>query len=311
MDRDHVGTSMFRSRGENLRSVYILLFLNIAFFLLQHQDGEKFSRLFTFDGHAVAGGELWRLFTYQFVQAGQVGLLPIPPVVTLFLNLVLLTLMGLAVEEEWGTFHFINFYLLSTLGTAVVAGWLHTPLLGSFFINFTLLFVYASIYRDQTFYLFVALPIRVTFLAWLAFAALLLGAIFGSRGNLAALLGAVCGYAYFLWQRSRPATEAPRGFAPPPDEDTSIMIATRNLTRVSAVKKALSTGADADIDRLIGISEREVVRGVNICSPVDYKPENSDRYCVRCEGFAECTARHLRLNRPKRIEPTIEPLTET
>jgi hypothetical protein len=83
------------------------------------------------------------------------------------------------------------------------------------------------------------------------------------------------------------------------------------VTRVSAVKKALATGADADIDRLIGLAEREIVRGVNICSPVDYKPENSDRYCVRCEGFAECTARHLRLNRPKRIEPTIEPLTET
>ena len=311
MDHDHVGTSMFRSRGENLRSVYILLFLNIAFFLLQHQDGEKFARLFTFDWTAVAHGEIWRLFTYQFVQAGQVGLLPIPPVVTLFLNLVLLTLMGLAVEEEWGTFHFINFYLLSTLGTAAVAGWLHTPLLGSFFINFTLLFVYASIYRDQTFYLFVALPIRVTFLAWLAFAALLIGTMFGSRSNLAALLGAVCGYAYFLWQRARPSTEVPRGFAPPPDEDASIMIATRNLTRVSAVKKALATGADADIDRLIGLAEREIVRGVNICSPVDYKPENSDRYCVRCEGFAECTARHLRLNRPKRIEPTIEPLTET
>ena len=166
---------MFRSRGENLRSIYILLFLNIAFFLLQHQDGEKFARLFSFDGHAVANGEVWRLFTYQFVQAGQVGLLPIPPVLTLFLNLVLLTLMGLAVEEEWGTFHFLKFYLLSTLSTAAVAAFFHTPLLGSFFINFTLLFVYASIYREQTFYLFVALPIRVTLLAWLAFAALLVG----------------------------------------------------------------------------------------------------------------------------------------
>jgi membrane associated rhomboid family serine protease len=311
MDRDDVRTFMFRSRGENLRSVYILLFLNIAFFLLQYQDGEKFARLFAFNWRSVADGEIWRLFTYQFVQAGQVGLLPIPPVVTLFLNLVLLTLMGLAVEEEWGTFHFINFYLLSTLGTAAVAGWLHTPLLGSYFINFTLLFVYASIFREQTFYLFVALPIRVTFLAWLAFAALLLGAIFGSRGNLAALLGAVFGYAFFLWQRARPVGEAPRGFAPAANEDSSVMIATRNLTRVSAVKRALTTGADADIDRLIGISEREIVRGVNICPPVDYKPEHSDRYCVRCEGFAECTARHLRLNRPKRIEPTIEPVTET
>src|SRR6266566_6197846 len=158
MDHDHVGTSMFRSRGENLRSVYILLFLNIAFFLLQHQDGEKFARLFSFDGHAVANGEVWRLFTYQFVQAGQVGLLPIPPVLTLFLNLVLLTLMGLAVEEEWGTFHFVNFYLISTLATAGVAAYVDTPLLGSFFINFTLLFVYATLYREQTFYLLI-LPI--------------------------------------------------------------------------------------------------------------------------------------------------------
>jgi membrane associated rhomboid family serine protease len=313
MDREDVRTIMFRSRGENLRSIYILLFLNIAFFLLQHQDGEKFARLFSFDGHAVANGELWRLFTYQFVQAGQVGLLPIPPVLTLFLNLVLLTLMGMAVEEEWGTFHFLNFYLLSTLSTAAVAAFFHTPLLGSFFINFTLLFVYASIYRNQTFYLFVALPIRVTFLAWLAFAALLVGAIFGSRGNLAALLGAGAGYAYFLWQRSPVETSAaPRGFAPAPQDDGSALIAvTRNLARVVAMKKALTTGADSDIDRLIGIAEREIVRGVNICPPVDYKPEHSDRYCVRCEGFAECTARHLRLNRPKRIEPTAEPVTET
>ena len=41
-----------------------------------------------------------------------------------------------------------------------------------------------------------------------------------------------------------------------------------------------------------------VIAGVNICEPVDYKPEHSDRYCIRCEGFAECTARHLRINRP-------------
>jgi hypothetical protein len=49
---------------------------------------------------------------------------------------------------------------------------------------------------------------------------------------------------------------------------------------------------------LIKLAEREIVSGVNICSPGDFKPEHSDRYCVRCEGFAECTVRHLRMNRP-------------
>jgi len=50
---------------------------------------------------------------------------------------------------------------------------------------------------------------------------------------------------------------------------------------------------------------------VNICPPVDYKPEDSDRYCVRCEGFAECTARHLRLNRPVPVPAASEAVTES
>src|SRR5579859_2225716 len=239
---------MFRSRGENLRSIYIFLFLNIAFFLLQHQDGQKFAQMFAFDASAVGRGEVWRLFTYQFVQAGKVGLLSIPPVVTLFLNLVLLTLMGMGVEEEWGTFHFVMFYFISTLTTAGVAAYFAIPLLGSFFVNFTLLFVYAALNRDQTFYLSMFVPIRVTFLAWLALAALLAGVFFGSRSNLAALIGAAAGFVYYLTQRA-PGVAAPKAFSEA-EEDRAMMVATRNVARVAAVKKALSTGADLDIDRL-------------------------------------------------------------
>ncbi|HSY51903.1 MAG TPA: rhomboid family intramembrane serine protease [Thermoanaerobaculia bacterium] len=294
---------MFRSRGENLRSTYILLFLNVAFFMLQFQDGQKFAHLFGFDRNAVATGQIWRLFTYQFAQAGHVGLFTIPPILTLFLNLVLLALMGFAVEEQWGTGNFLRFYLMSTLTTALVAAWFNTPLMGSFFINFTLLFVYAALNRDQTFYLSTILPIRVTFLAWLALAALLTGVFLGSKANLAALAGAVVGFGYYISQRVRVLAVASRDFGPVPprleSEDAAVIAATRNITRVAAVKRALTTGSDSDIRRLIDLAEREKVSGVNICEPVDFKPEHSDRYCIRCEGFAECTARHLRLNRPK------------
>jgi membrane associated rhomboid family serine protease len=298
---------MFRSRGENLRSTYVLLFLNVVFFLLQNQDGAKFASLFGFDRDGVAAGQVWRLFTYQFAQTSHVGLFSIPPVLTLFLNLVLLSLMGLAVEEEWGTGHFLRFYLMSTLTTALVAAWFNTPLLGSFFINFTLLFVYAALNRDQTFYLSTILPIRVTFLAWLALAALLTGVFFGSKANLAALAGAVMGFAYYVSQRVRVLAALPGALAPVPREgeaDRAVITATRNVTRVAAMKKAIETGSHTDIDRLINLSEREAVTGVNICQPTDFKPDHSDRYCIRCEGFAECTARHLRLNRPSVIVPT-------
>ncbi|MEA2164234.1 MAG: hypothetical protein QOK37_2361 [Thermoanaerobaculia bacterium] len=313
--RGYSRTVMFRSRGENLRSTYVLLFLNVAFFLLQYQDGEKFARLFGFDRDGVAAGQIWRLFTYQFAQTSHVGLLSIPPVLTLFLNLVLLSLMGFAVEEAWGTAHFLRFYLLSTLGTALVAAWFNTPLLGSFFINFTLLFVYAALNRDQTFSLSTILPIRVTFLAWMALAALLTGVFFGSKANLSALAGAVTGFGYFVSQRIRIVAVLPGGAAPVErdgDTDRAVVLATRNVTRVTAMKKAIATGSHADIDRLIHLAEREAVAGVNICPPTDFKPEHSDRYCVRCEGFAECTARHLRLNRPNVvIAPAVAAPVET
>src|SRR6266498_3822998 len=290
---------MFRSRGENLRSVYILLFLNVALYFLQHQDAEKFARLFTFNWDAVLQGEVWRLFTYQFVQASKIGALSIPPVITLFLNLVLLSLMGMAVEEAWGTRHFLTFFAISTLGSAATAAYLGVPLLGSYFINFTLLFVYASLNRNQTFYLSVAIPVRVTFLALLALAALLVGVFFGNASNIAALAGAVAAFLYYASQRVRaPALPAPSGFAPAAEESDPLQAVTRNIARSVAMKKALAIGADSDIDRLIAASESDAVAGVNICAPVDFKPEHSDRYCVRCEGFAECSARHLRLNRP-------------
>jgi membrane associated rhomboid family serine protease len=296
---------MFRSRGENLRSVYILLFLNVAFFFLQHQDAEKFARLFTFDWSAVLHGEAWRVFTYQFVQASRIGAISIPPVVTLFLNLVLLSLMGMAVEDAWGTRHFLTLFALSTLGSAGAAAYLGVPLLGSYFINFTLLFVYAALNRDQTFYLSTAIPVRVTFLALLALGALLVGVFFGNAANIAALAGAVAAFVYYLSQRvRRPPATAPRGFAPAAEDADPLALVTRNVTRVTAMKKALAMRSDSDIERLIAVNEKEIVAGVNICAPLDFKPEHPDRYCIRCEGFAECSVRHLRLNRAAATAPS-------
>jgi hypothetical protein len=44
---------MFRSRSENLRSIYVLLFANFAMFLLQYQDPERYARLFCFDRDSI------------------------------------------------------------------------------------------------------------------------------------------------------------------------------------------------------------------------------------------------------------------
>jgi membrane associated rhomboid family serine protease len=284
---------MLRKRGENLRSVYVFLFLNVAFFFLEYQDAKKFATLFSFDRASFAAGQYWRLLTYQFTQAGQ-GWFFFPKPLILFFTLLILYLMGSTVEEEWGTVNFLIFFLISTVVSAVLASWLDVPLLGSYFVNYTLLFVYASMFPDQTFYLFAIVPIRVRWLAYLAGGLLLYGAFLGGPANIAVLGGALAGYAFYLLHRGsvpRAVQSETPGEAKPRAAE---MTAVRNAGRFVAIKKALAGGPQSEIDRLVALCDSEIVRPVNICPPVDYKPENSDGYCIRCEGFAECSARYLR-----------------
>ena len=298
---------MFRRRGENLHSIYIFLFLNVAFFFLEYQDPARFARLFTFDRASFFGGQFWRIVTYQFAQAGQ-GWSFIPIYVVFFFTLVVAYMFGAALEEEWGSANFIAFFLVSSLATALIAAWLGIGLLGSYFVRSTLLFVYASVFPEQTLYLFAVIPIRVRWLAYIAAGMLIYGSVMGATANVPVLGGAIVGYVFFLLHRV-PAAAIAKEAAERPKTVTD-MPAVHNAARFVAIKKAIANHNDADIDRLITLCEREIVRGVNICPPADYKPEHLDGYCIRCEGFAECSARYLRLNRTKVAEapPAHSPL---
>jgi membrane associated rhomboid family serine protease len=297
---------MFRSRGENLRSVYVLCFLNVAFFLLEHQDSEKYARLFSFRWNAVKAGEWWRLVTWQFTQAGD----GVFEALALFVTLLLLYMMGSALEEEWGTFHFVMLFTLSTAASVGVAAWLGIPLLATYFVYFTLLFVYASAFPQQTFYLFGAIPLRVRLIAVFLLAILIYGAIDGAPSNIAALAGAAVGYLYYVSQRIRirfvtvEEEQQQQSDVPPVRIDTT---AIQNGARYAAVKQALARRNDTDIDHVLAQCERDTVKGVNICPSADYKPENADGYCIRCEGFAECTARYLKANRPESVATAAAP----
>lgn len=295
---------MFRSRGENLRSVFVLLFLNVAFFLLEHQDAATYARLFSFDRDAVMGGELWRVVTYQFAQPGSGWV----EALALFITLLLLYLMGSALEEAWGTRHFLTFFAVSILAPAGVAAVVDITLLRSYFVYFPLLFVYASAFPQESFYLMGA-PVRSRVLAVVSLAVLLYGVYTGGASNLAALGGAIAGYGYFLtqWKRRKPL---PAALPAAPQVAGVDAAAIQNAARFAAMKQVLAAGSANELDRLATQYEREMVKGVNVCPPADFKPESQDGYCIRCEGFAECSARLLRARRvttvpsPAIAEPT-------
>lgn len=291
------------TRRDNLKSLYVLLFLNIAFFFFQTQSQEKYVNFFSFQREAVLAGEVWRLFTYQFIQGGALSL---------FFNLLVLFIMGSVVEEEWGTFHFIGFYLMSTLGSAAVAFALGIPLIGAYFLSYSLLFAYAHMIPDQTFYIFFILPVKVKWLAWIALAILGFGVITLRGASLAAAGGAVLSMAYYFLvirrtplrsiravPRLAPKQSFSRMSEAPPVDTRSIE---SSLASFQETKRVAEAGNAADRQARIDSLTRAIVPGVNICPPADFKPEADDRYCARCEGFAECSARWLRL-RDDRQQP--------
>jgi membrane associated rhomboid family serine protease len=285
-------------RRENLHSLYILLFLNIAFYVFQTQDLERYVSLFRLDRAALFEGQVWRLFTFQFIQGGALAL---------FFDLLILYIMGAALEELWGTWDFLAFYFLSLFGSAAVGLAFNYPLMGAFFLTYSLLFAYAHTYPEQTFLIFFVIPVKVKWIAWVAAGLLALGVVTRDPANIAALGGVVASFGWY-WIKHGPARIVPRrvpaAFRPAPVDTAHEGMAEKNLARFAEIKRVLAEGTPEDRQKLAATIGRDITPGVNICPPADYKPEAEDRYCVRCEGFAECSVRYLRLNDPGTKEQT-------
>ncbi len=282
---------MIRNRRENFHSIYIFLFMTIALFLLQMQDEARYHSVFAFDAGRIAAGEVWRLFTYQFLSYSFFG----SAAFGLFITLMVLYVMGSALEEEWGTLHFVSFYLVSTFASAAISFLFGFTLLGSFFLSYSLLFAYAHMFPEQTFYILFVIPVKVRWIAWILVAFLALGVVSQLPPYIAASAGAVASFAYYYFViqalriRMKPRVQAslrPEVSSEPSADATAL----KNTIRFDETRAAVAGG---DYENVAAGLRRDIVPGVNICPPADFKPNAEDRYCVRCEGFAECTLRSI------------------
>ena len=70
------------------------------------------SELLVFSTEAVLRGELWRLLTYAFVKSQTLALM---------ISTLVLFMFGRWYENSWGTRDYLRFFLVSTVGAAVLA----------------------------------------------------------------------------------------------------------------------------------------------------------------------------------------------
>ncbi len=162
--RERKGFSAFDAR---IQACMILAGVFVAMFLLQALSGNRvrldpFTSLMMLDTQKVLQGEIWRIFTYSFLQTGSL--------IGLLFNCLFLVWFGRAIEGMVGWLEFLAYYLLAGIIGGV--GFLLTAiatqeqafLIGPGACVTAVLFLYALHYPRQTVLVMFVLPCPIWFL---------------------------------------------------------------------------------------------------------------------------------------------------
>lgn len=178
--------------------IRVVVFFN-AFVWILLQVNPEFVQALTLDTNLVRQGQVWRLVSYIFIP-------PQTSFLWIAFALMFFWMLGEGLEQAWGAFRLNLFYLIGMIGTTIAA--LLTP--GgttNIYLNLSVLFAFATIYPNYEILLFLILPLKIKWLAWVSFGFLLLTFWSGSITLQAAIGASFVNYILFfgrdLWQLAR------------------------------------------------------------------------------------------------------------
>lgn len=152
------------------------------------------------DFNAVRRGELWRIVTFLFIPAVR----PDPSsLLWEAIDLYFTWWIGSSLEQHWGSFKFDVYYAIGALAT-VAAAFVFGPMT-NFWLNWSLVFAFATVFPDIQILLFFVVPVRVK---WLGIAAAVAFAGFFAMGDAnqrAAIAASAAAYVVFFgdhWYRA-------------------------------------------------------------------------------------------------------------
>lgn len=175
-----------------------LITFNCAVFGLQLLSGDWLPQEFGLKPALVQAGEVWRLFTYQFLHGSTFHLA---------LNMFALWMFGSELAQRWGTSFFLRYYFLCAVGGGIfftlarLGTWI--PSVGASGAIYGILMAYAMWFPNRQVYLYFVLPIRVRYLIIFLILLETTQAIQASGTGIAhaAHLGGMgFGYAYLRWK---------------------------------------------------------------------------------------------------------------
>lgn len=282
-------------RSDTWRLTEGLIFVHFAIFLLSWANREGLIGFILIPGEVVS--RPWTLVTYQFVH----GSSPF----WFFISMLVLWIMAKPLEESWGSPRFLVFWLVATFGASLTATALKLPLYGDSGVGTSILLTFATLYPDVEFRLFFLIPVKVKYLAvvavaWLAFSSLQMGILVG----VANVAGMCTGYLFFLATRRMPTRrkmvfEYKKRKASAEVKAETVQAEGRNQTWNPLVREAVArvgaSGSMGPEDEAL-VAELDAGRdpSITVCAPSEFGYIEDDT-CRTCPGFAECSARAIRM----------------
>jgi membrane associated rhomboid family serine protease len=155
--------------------IFIILGQACVFLVASVDPSSQIIYLLGLQSGLVLQGELWRLLTFIFIP-------PSLSFIWVFFALYFYYLVGTGLEQEWGTFKFNVFYLTGMI-LNILASFITQSFVTATYMNLALFLAFAQIYPNFEVRLFLILPIKVKYLAWLNWAFLVFTLLTGSLGN--------------------------------------------------------------------------------------------------------------------------------
>ncbi len=246
---------------------------NIAVYLIDlfSMGGFSLASTLSFNRYAILHGQIWRLVSFVFISESGDLLLRGTGIFFVLVSAYFYWWIGSLLEREWGTTKFTLFYL-GGVALNILYGML-TGYTSIAYVNLSMFLAFATLYPDMEILLFMILPVRVKWLAWID-AALFVWAVVSNLlvGNwIGALLPvvAILNYLIFFW----------------PDFQYLFAKAKRRTSpQTINFKKAQKELRE----------RRRYLHKCSVCGVTDQDdPGMEFRYCSKCSGYYCYCANHI------------------
>lgn len=149
----------FRNRNKGIPHLMAwVVLLNVVVYIVNIMDPSQILYLaLRFDRAAILRGEVWRLFSFAFLELSGEGLIWAAIAALFYFQL------GEAVENSWGALRF-NLYYLTGILCLDVAGMVWGIWVSPATLHMTLFLAYATMFPDTQFLIFFIIPVKARWL---------------------------------------------------------------------------------------------------------------------------------------------------